>query len=91
MVSQTPGEGESLERDGTITVQLSLGPDIVPLPPLDGLTFTEAQVVLNDAGFVVGRLLGTTEGTFVELTIDGEEVAPGTEFPRGTVVDVIFL
>jgi len=91
VVSQTPGEGESLERDGTITVQLSLGPDIVPLPPLDGLTFTEAQVVLNDAGFVVGRLLGTTEGTFVELTIDGEEVAPGTEFPRGTVVDVIFL
>jgi len=91
VVSQSPGAGESLARDGTITVQLSLGPDIVPLPPLDGLTFTEAQVVLTDAGFVVGRLLGTTEGTFVELTIGGEEVAPGTEFPRGTVVDVIFL
>lgn len=91
VVSQSPSESASLERDGTITVQLSLGPDIVPLPALDGLTFTEAQTVLDEAGFVVGRLLGTTEGTFVELTVEGEEAAPGTEFPRGTVVDVIFL
>ncbi|MEM1333987.1 MAG: PASTA domain-containing protein, partial [Actinomycetota bacterium] len=91
VVSQSPADGEQLDRGGTITVELSLGPDVVPLPSLDGLSFTEAEALLDEAGFVIGRLLGTTEGVFVELTIDGAEVAPGTEFPRGTVVDVIFL
>ncbi|MEL6892942.1 MAG: PASTA domain-containing protein, partial [Actinomycetota bacterium] len=91
VVSQEPAAGAELARDGTITVQLSLGPDVVPLPDLEGLSFTDAQAALDEAGFVIGRLLGTTAGTFVELTIEGDDVAPGTEFPRGTVVDVIFL
>lgn len=91
IVSQVPDAGTELPREGTITVQVSKGPDVVPFPELEGLDFSEAQTLLLDTGFVVGDLLGSTEGDFVEATIGGVDVEPGTEFPRGQTVDLIFL
>lgn len=91
IVTQSPSTGDQVERGATVTVQVSKGPDFVALPDLEGLTYTEAEELLTELGFEIGTLLGTTDGTFVQLTIDGNEVAPGTEFRRGQVVDVIFL
>lgn len=91
IVSQTPTVGEQIERGGVVTVQASKGPDFIALPDLDGLSYREAEELLLSTGFEIGTLLGTTDGTFVQLTIDGEEVAVGTEYRRGQIVDVIFL
>ncbi|MEO1055733.1 MAG: PASTA domain-containing protein [Actinomycetota bacterium] len=91
IVTQNPAPETPVERGGTVTVQVSKGPDIVALPDLTGLSFDEAQTLLTDNGFFIDSLLGTTTGTFVSLTINGEPVEPGTTFPRGTGVDVIFL
>ena len=68
IVSQNPAAGATLDRDGTVTVQVSKGPDKVAFPDLEGLSFSDAQQVLIDNGLSVGSLLGTTEGTFVEAT-----------------------
>ena len=91
VVTQSPAVGESIERGGVVTVQASKGPDLTAVPDLKGLAYADAQRVLTDAGFRIGTLLGTTEGSFVQLTVDGEQVAPGTEFRRGQVVDLVFL
>ena len=91
VVSQEPAPGTPVERGGTVTVQVSKGPDLVPIPDLDGLSFPEAETALTEAGFVVDSLLGTTEGTFVSISVDGEEVAAGDTFLRGTGVDLVFL
>jgi len=91
IVSQNPAVGASLDRDGTVTVQVSKGPDEVPFPDLAGLTFSDAQTLLIETGYVVGSLLGTTDGTFVEATIEGVDVLPGDLHRRGTAVDLIFL
>jgi serine/threonine-protein kinase len=91
VVSQVPAPATPVERGGTVTFQLSKGPDLVPFPDLDGLTYPEAETSLVDAGFTVGSLLGTTEGTFVSASIDGDEVEAGQTFRRGTAVDLIFL
>ena len=91
VVSQAPAPGTPVERGGTVTFQLSKGPDLVPFPDLDGLTYPEAETSLIDAGFTVGSLLGTTEGTFVSASIDGDEVEAGETFRRGTAVVLIFL
>jgi serine/threonine-protein kinase len=91
IVSQNPSVNTSLDRDGTVTVQVSKGPDLIPFPDLEGLSFADAQQLLLETGFTVGSLLGTTEGTFVEATIDGVDVPPGEVFRRGTAVDLIFL
>jgi len=91
IVSQSPAAGESLDRGGTVTVRVSKGPDRLPFPDLEGLNFAEAQELLLETGFVVGSLLGTTEGTFVEATIDGVDLQPGNLLRRGRAIDLIFL
>ncbi|WP_040493272.1 PASTA domain-containing protein [Ilumatobacter nonamiensis] len=91
VVSQTPAAGEQLERGGTVTVRVSKGPDVVEFPDLEGLEFGAARDLLVETGFTVGDLLGSTQGTFVEATIDGIDVPVGEVLPRGTAVDLIFL
>jgi hypothetical protein len=54
------------------------------------LGFAEAQERLLAAGFVIDSILGTTEGTFVEITVNGEPAADG-RYRRGTGVSLIFL
>ena len=91
VVAQAPPVDTPVERGGTVTFQLSKGPDLVAIPDLTGLLYPAAEAVLAEAGFTVNSLLGTTEGTFVTITVNGEEVAAGATFPRGTGVDLIFL
>jgi len=91
VVTQSPESGTLIPRGGTVTIQVSKGPDVVPLPDLTGLSYVDAEALLIDTGFTIGNLLGTTEGTFVSLTINGESAEVGQLFPRGTAVDLIFL
>ncbi len=91
VVTQTPAPETPVERGGTVTIQLSKGPDLVAFPDLTGQTYPQALETLAAAGYVENSLLGTTEGTFVSASIAGEEVQAGATFPRGTAVDLIFL
>jgi beta-lactam-binding protein with PASTA domain len=91
VVAQDPAVGTPVERGGTVTFQLSKGPDLVAIPDLTGLSYPAAQEALTEAGFSVGSLLGTTEGTFVSISVNGDETQAGATFPRGTTVDLIFL
>ncbi|MBT4983202.1 MAG: PASTA domain-containing protein [Ilumatobacter sp.] len=86
---QDTAVGVELPRDGTITVIRSKGPDLIALPALEGLSYTAAQQVLTDAGFTIGSLLGTTEGTFLSISISADPI--GDLYRRGTSVDLIFL
>ena len=91
IVSQDLAPDASVERGGIVTVQVSKGPDRIAFPSLDGLTFADAETLLVDTGFTVGSLLGTTDGTFVEATIGGEDVAVDALFGRGQAIDLVFL
>ena len=62
-------------------MQLSKGPDVVAFPDLTGQTYAQAQVTLAGAGFAINSLLGTTEGTFVSASINGDPVEPGAAVP----------
>jgi serine/threonine-protein kinase len=91
VVTQIPPPDTPVERGGTVTFQLSKGPDLVAFPDLTGLTYPEAQTVLAGAGYAVNSLLGTTAGVFVSASVDGTEIQAGASFPRDTAVDLIFL
>jgi len=91
VVAQDPPAETAVERGGTVTFQLSKGPDLVAFPDLTGLAYPAAEAALAEAGFTVNGLLGTTEGTFVSASVDGEQAGAGETFPRGTGVDLVFL
>jgi eukaryotic-like serine/threonine-protein kinase len=91
VVTQDPPPDTAVERGGTVTVQISKGPDLLPFPDLTGQPFAQAQQTLSDSGFGVNSLLGTTEGTFVSATVGGEPAVAGTSYLRGTTFDLVFL
>ena len=91
VISQDPAAGEEVARDTTVTVTFSLGPDLVPFPDLEGLTFPEAQEEAAEAGVELVLVFGASDGEFVSATIDGESVSPGDLLRRDTQVDVTFL
>lgn len=91
VVTQDPAPEATVERDAIVTVQLSKGPDRIAFPDLNGLSFTDAQNLLLETGFTIGSLLGSTDGSFVQAAIGGEDVAVATLFRRGQAIDLIFL
>jgi eukaryotic-like serine/threonine-protein kinase len=91
IATQNPAVDTTLDRGGTITANVSKGPDLVTFPDLTGMTLPEIGQALTDAGLRVGNLLGSTQGTFVAASIDGEEVGAGDQVRRNSAVNIIIL
>ena len=91
IATQTPAVDTTLDRGGTITANVSKGPDLVTFPDLTGMTLPQIGQALTDAGLRVGNLLGSTQGTFVAASIDGDEVAAGDQVRRNSAVNIIIL
>lgn len=90
ILEQEPAAGVMLERGASVTVTVSLGPDVVTFPSLPAnMAFVDAQRLLIDAGFTVQLSLGAADGAVESVTIDGEQPEVGATFPRGTRVDVV--
>jgi serine/threonine-protein kinase len=91
IVSQNPEAGEEVERNSLVQVEVSKGPDVVFFPDVEGMPFSQAKEVLEQEGFVIGSVLGTTEGNVVSTSVDGSTADAGEIYRRGTAVDVVSL
>jgi serine/threonine-protein kinase len=91
IVSQRPASESVVERESTVTVTVSKGPDVVAFPDVVGMTYTDGEALLIESGFTIGTVLGTTEGTIQSAGIDGKPVGPGDIYRRGTAVDLVSL
>lgn len=90
VVRQDPPAGTPLERGSTVSVVVSKGPDIVPVPPLAGLSPSEATSALEAAGLAVGVVKGDPAGVNVLAEVNGASIGAGASFPRGTAIDLTF-
>lgn len=88
---QAPVADASIDRDATITVSVSKGPDLVTVPDLSGRTLPEIGQLLNESGLQLGAVLGSTQGTFFAASVDGEQVESGGQAIRGSAVNVVVL
>ena len=91
IATQRPDVDTSIDRGGTITANVSKGPDLVTFPDLTGMTLPEIGQALTDASLRVGNLLGSTQGTFVAASVDGDEVSAGEQVRRNSPVNIIIL
>lgn len=53
IIDQTPKSGETGHRGDTVTVIVSKGPELIPLPSVYGMRTAKAEKTLRDAGFEV--------------------------------------
>jgi beta-lactam-binding protein with PASTA domain len=61
------------------------------MPDLTGQTLAQAQATLAAAGLQTGALLGSTEGIFVSASVQGADAPAGSQFKRGSAIDMTFL
>lgn len=84
VVQQRPDARTLVKRGSSVTVVLSLGPQRVEVPELDGRSLPAAQAALSGSGLGLGRILGAFSrdqqpGTVLEQDPDpGQTVAPTT-------------
>jgi eukaryotic-like serine/threonine-protein kinase len=88
--SQDPAPGTALPRGSTVTLVVSKGRDLVPVPSLAGLNLTQATAALQAAGFVVGTVTGDPTTPLVQASASGVEVVAGEPVPRGSAIDLTF-
>lgn len=79
----SPASGTTVARDATVTVTVSKGPELVPVPDLIGMTLDEAQAALEAVGLALGQDCCNSRGRVAET-----DPAVGTGVPKGTEVDL---
>ncbi len=83
VISSSPNAGHGAERDSSVTVYVSKGPETVSVPNVQGMSAQHAADVLTDAGLVVGATYGPP-GKAVFAT----SPAAGAKVKRGTTVNL---
>ena len=91
VADQSLPQGTDIPRGGIVTIAISKGVEMVSMPALGGLTYTEIKAALDAAGLRVGKITGDKDaGTITDAFVDGVAVQPGQVFPHGTKIDLLF-
>jgi serine/threonine-protein kinase len=94
VVSTDPGDGERVRKDGTVTVTVSRGVDLVTVPEgVVGVPQADAEAVLTGADLATDYVEGdhwddaAALGQVLKATdADGADLVPGTQVKRGSTV-----
>ncbi len=88
VISQSHAEGESLKSGYVITLTVSKGAQLIKVPTIRQKTITEAEIILENAGLVIGEATYTfselPEGYIVEQSPEA-----GRDMSEGGRVDVV--
>lgn len=82
VVSTAPAAGTPVARGARVTVNVSKGPEMVPVPDVIGKTLEDAKAAIEAAGLQVDGVFGPPKAKRVFQTDPG----PGVKVKRGTPV-----
>ncbi|QXC63111.1 PASTA domain-containing protein [Aquihabitans sp. G128] len=84
VMAQSPGPGGTLPRGGTVTLQVSKGPELVAVPDVSKAdTPAEAAAIIRQAGLVPGDVSGSADGK------PTTSPAKGTKVKKGSTVKIV--
>ncbi|MEU8787476.1 Stk1 family PASTA domain-containing Ser/Thr kinase [Streptomyces sp. NPDC048637] len=82
---QTPAEGKKLGKGDTVTLTLSRGPEMIPVPDVTGKNEEDAKKQLTDLGFQVEV---KKPFLFPQDEVDSQSVEPGEKAPKGGTITI---
>ncbi|MHA3836234.1 Stk1 family PASTA domain-containing Ser/Thr kinase [Terrabacter sp. AAH1] len=88
VVSQKPAKG-TLHRGDTVTVVVSKGPVMVPVPNVVDQQDTVAEKALTDLGFTVQKQYPF--GDLFEKKVRAQDVPAGTPVPKGSTITLTIV
>lgn len=89
IIDQTPEKGGTVEPGGTVSVTVSQGKAIRPLPEYEGLSFAELQGKLREDGFSPAKEEVFSSEVELGYVIGYKDREPGEEVNYGETITVI--
>ncbi|MFE0094910.1 Stk1 family PASTA domain-containing Ser/Thr kinase [Streptomyces sp. NPDC059015] len=74
-----PDPGQRIRHNGSVTLVISRGPEIVKVPELEGLKLADARSTLRKAGLAPGVITREFSDEAAQGTVIGSDPAAGTE------------
>ncbi len=85
VVSQNPRRGEGVPPGATVTIEVSKGPNLVPVPDVSSATTPAgAAAILRSKGLFAGSVSGSAEGSPT-----GTLPSSGTAVEPGSTIDIV--
>lgn len=88
VVGSEPEAGKEIRKFQTVSLFVSKGPQLFPLPGLTGKSLDDAKNALNGAEMALGPVTGTFSETAAAGTVLAQDPASGTPAKRGTAVSL---
>jgi serine/threonine-protein kinase len=89
VVRTDPDGGENVDRNGTVTVFVSMGPERHPVPKLSGLSLDAAQAAVSRARLSFGTATYRYSEKVARGVVVSSDPAASTRLRRSGLVDVV--
>ncbi|MFH9721662.1 Stk1 family PASTA domain-containing Ser/Thr kinase [Streptomyces sp. NPDC017254] len=89
VMASEPAPGERLRGNGTVTLTLSRGPEIVKVPNLKNKPLAEARRTLEEEGLVTGVVTTAFSDTVAQGSVVSSDPEPGTERAPDSAVALV--
>ncbi len=89
ILEQTPDPGTVVEEGTTVTLWISLGPELHAVPRLIGLTLADARASFAESGLLIGSVGNEFDEEAASGVILTASEEPGVELETGSRVDLV--
>jgi serine/threonine-protein kinase len=89
VVRTDPASGVSVARDSEVDVYVSKGPESTTVPKLVGLSRSQAEKAIEDAGLTLGQVRRDDDPDAQTDTVLQSTPKEGGSAPKGSVVDLV--
>jgi serine/threonine-protein kinase len=86
VVGSKPAAGQVIRKFQPVSLSVSKGPELFPLPALAGRTLDEAKSTLNGAGMALGRIAETFDESAAAGIVLAQDPPGGSPVKHGTPV-----
>ena len=92
VADQSLPEGTTLNRGDSVAYAVSMGPEMVAMPTIEGQTYDQLFAAITAAGLEVGAVSGPTDGSapLTSIIAGGQPVITGQMLAKGTVIDLTY-
>jgi eukaryotic-like serine/threonine-protein kinase len=84
-----PDPGQPVSKNGTVTVQVSKGPERYPVPTVVGKSRDDAESAITDQHLAVGEVRSAYSDTAAVGVVISSDPAAGTQLAPGKAIDLV--
>nr|WP_134010317.1 Stk1 family PASTA domain-containing Ser/Thr kinase [Streptomyces sp. 846.5] len=89
VISSNPGVGTRIRKDGSVTLDVSKGPDRPAVPDVTGKSQSAAEQAIKAAGLAVGQVTQQASDSVAQGNVISADPAVGTKEQPNTVVNLV--